>query len=209
MTHQQGVILIAMAAAALLLMQQENSEGGGFFPDAAAGDDETVLDELEQVMDQVIGSVAPGPVADMWASDQLRAMLKAREKLRLERYNIGDGGWTIGYGHFEKDISRIPARITVDQAERMFDQDVAERAEKWVRLYVKVPLLQHQFDALVHIAYNMSPASFKKFATTVNAGQGIGYWANRSIAWVAGHLQNGIRNRRNQELTLFNTGMYA
>lgn len=198
-----------MATAAVLLLLDQEDTVDEVSPNGEAADDETILDELELVMDQVVGSVAPGPVADMWASDQVRSMLKRRERLRLERYNIGDGGWTIGYGHFEKDIAKIPARITVDQAERMFNQDVAERAEKWVRLYVKVPLMQHEFDALVHIAFNMSPPSFKKFASTVNAGQGIGHWAERSINWVAAHLQNGIRNRRNEELALFNEGAYA
>jgi lysozyme len=203
------LLLVWMAGAAALLLLSENETAAGVNQDDAGAEGETVLDELEQVMDQVVGSVLPGPVADMWASDQVRSMLKRRERLRLERYNIGDGGWTIGYGHFEKNIANIPARITVDQAERMFDQDVAERAEKWVRLYVQVPLMQHEFDALVHIAFNMSPQSFKKFASTVNAGQGIGYWAERSINWVGAHLQNGIRNRRNEELALFNEGAYA
>lgn len=223
MSGKTLLVGLAAVAAVLLLRRPELIGLAPLFEDEAPADDayswdsdgqyvpegETIFETIGQAMDEVIAAVAPGPVADMYASEELRVMLKSRERLRLERYNIGDGGWTIGYGHFEKNIANIPARITVDQANAMFDRDLAERAEKWVRMYVRVPLYQYQFDALVHIAFNMSPPSFKKFADTVNAGEGITYWANRSISWVAAHLQNGIRNRRNEELALFNGGMYA
>jgi len=136
-------------------------------------------------------------------------MLKGREVLRLERYNLGDGGWTIGYGHFEKDISKIPARITRDDAEAMFDRDLFERAVKWVRLYVSVPVTQYQFDALTHIAYNLSPKGFKRFADAVNAGEGIDAIADASVYWPAPQFQNGIRARRATEVALFNEGVYA
>ncbi len=199
MNRQLVLVLAAGLAAALLLRKQS----------AQVYDDETIIDTIGQTMDEALGALAPGPVADMYASEELRVMLKNREKLRLERYNIGDGGWTIGYGHFEKDINKIPSRITFDEAESMFDRDLYERAEKWVRLYVQRELYQHEYDALVHIAYNLSPKSFKKFADTVNAGQGIDYWAQRSVTWVAPHLQNGIQARRDEEMALYNRGQYA
>lgn len=197
------MVLLVMggAAAALLLLRMDDENSGD--------DEESIIDTIGQTMDQAIGAIAPGPVADMYASEELRNMLKSRERLRLERYNIGDGGYTIGYGHFEKDINKVPARITHDEAEAMFDRDLAERAEKWVRLYVEVPLMQYEFDALTHIAYNLSPKGFKKFADSVNAGQGIGPVAEASVSWVAAHLQNGIRNRRNEEVALYNLGQYA
>lgn len=145
----------------------------------------------------------------MRASDDVRAMLKRRERLRLERYNLGDGGWTIGYGHWENDVSKVPARITPDDAEALFDSDLYSRAEKWVRLYVKIPVTQYEYDALVHVAYNMSPKGFKKFADAVNAGEGIAGIAADSVAWVAPRFQNGIQARRDEETTLFETGVYA
>lgn len=205
MSGRKLLLFSVMAAtAAILLMPRAAREN-----DAEGDDEETIFDTIGQTMDEVIGSVAPGPAVDMWATDALRAMLKAREQLRLERYNLGDGGWTIGYGHYEKNINDIPSRITFDEAESMFDRDLSNRAEKWVRLYVQVPVTQYQFDALVHIAYNMSPKSFKKFADAVNAGQGIDYIAEASIGWVDAKFQNGIRNRRNEEMALYNQGQYA
>jgi lysozyme len=191
--------LIGGAAMAFLLWLRKQQDG----------DEETVLDTIGQTMDQALGMLAPGPAADMYPSEELRDMLKRREALRLERYNLGDGGWTIGYGHWESDINKVPARITRDDAEALFDRDLYERAVKWVRLYVSVPVTQNQFDALTHIAYNMSPKGFKRFADAVNAGEGIGQIADDSVYWVAANLQNGIRARRSQEVALYNDGVYA
>jgi lysozyme len=193
-------LLIGAAAAALFLWLRQQQAGD---------DDETVFDTIGQTMDQALGALAPGPAADMYPSEVLRDMLKRREVLRLERYNLGDGGWTIGYGHFETDINKVPARIERDDAEALFDQDLYARAVKWVRLYVQVPVTQYQFDALTHIAYNLSPKGFKKFADAVNAGEGIDGIADQSVSWVSPYFQNGIRNRRAQEVELFNDGVYA
>jgi lysozyme len=199
MTSRAAVILIAAAAAAVLLLRKQQ----------AASEDETVLDTIGQTMDQALGMLAPGPAADMYPSEELRDMLKRREQLRLERYNLGDGGWTIGYGHWDSNINNVPARITLDDAEALFDRDLYDRGYKWVRLYVSVPVTQNQFDALTHIAYNMSPKGFKRFADAVNAGEGIDQIADDSVFWVAANFQNGIRARRAQEVALFNDGVYA
>jgi lysozyme len=103
----------------------------------------------------------------------------------------------------------LPDSITQAQAQALFDQDVQQRAANWVRLYVTAPITQNQFDALCSIAYNMSPKSFKHFADAVNAGQGIDGVAQASVAWVAPNLQNGISNRREAEVALFDNGVYA
>lgn len=164
---------------------------------------------MESIADTVASIVQPTPAKDMRASDQLREKLKQSEALRLTPYELGDGGWTVGYGHFEKRREDLPILRTKADAEALFDQDLEERAEKWVRLYVHVPVSQAQYDALTHIAFNMSPRSFKKFADEVNAGRSIAEMAERSVAWVAPHLQRGIRNRREFEVNLFETGDYA
>jgi lysozyme len=192
------LIGVGLAAAVLWLRQQQ-----------AGDEEETVFDTIGQTMDQALGMLAPGPAADMYPSDELRDMLKSREALRLERYNLGDGGWTIGYGHWESDINKVPARITRDDAEALFDRDLYERAVKWVRLYVSVPVTQYQFDALTHVAFNMSPKGFKRFADAVNAGDGIDQIADASVYWVSSNFQNGIRARRAQEVALYNDGVYA
>jgi lysozyme len=164
---------------------------------------------IDTAMATVSSIVNPTPAADMRASDELRRILKASEALRLQPYALGDGGYTVGYGHFEKRREDLPVLNSIADAEALFDRDLEERAERWVRAYVHVPLLQNQYDALVHIAYNMSPRSFKKFADEVNAGRGIADIAEQSVAWVPARLQRGIANRREREVDLFETGVYA
>jgi lysozyme len=142
----------------------------------------------------------------MSMSDAGLAMLRNRERCYLNPYQLGDGGWTVGWGHYSKSK---PDPMTQPQADAQFAQDVVERGEQWVKLYVTVDLTQYEFDALVSIAFNMSPQSFKKFAAQVNAGNGIDQIAADSVAWVGPDLQNGIRNRRATETNLFDNGIYA
>lgn len=171
---------------------------------------EDLMNAAMTTFDEAAGAlIGPGPIADMQTSPDMLDMLRRRESLKLQPYNLGDGGWTIGYGHFEKTREALPVIRNRADAEALFADDVANRGEKWVKLYVNVDLTQNQFDALVSIAFNMSPQSFKKFADAVNRGEGIEGMAQRSIAWVSPNLQNGIRNRRNDEIQVFNTGVYA
>lgn len=211
----RALIVMLMSGAALLLLKRNTSSIGDAWV-SAAGDggadpqQEGIMDAAQTALDQVIGTVtSSGDIADMQTSQNMLDMLKRRERLVLAPYNLGDGGWTIGYGHFAKSRAALPDSITPAQAETMFAQDVADRAEKWVKLYVTVPLTQYQFDALVSIAFNMSPQSFKKFAAEVNAGNGIDAIAQQSVAWVAPQFTNGIQNRRDAELDVYNNGVYA
>jgi lysozyme len=136
-------------------------------------------------------------------------MLKRGEALRLTRYRLGDGGWTIGYGRYYPDGGPLPPEsISRDTAEAWFADDVEQRGARWVRAYVSVPLLQHQFDALTHIAFNLSPKSFKTIADAVNAGQDPEAAALRFVR-AGTNLEAGLRNRRAREIALWRTGIYA
>lgn len=171
---------------------------------------EDMTDTALTLADQAIAAVsAPGPVADMQTSSDMLGQLQRREGCKLTRYQLNDGGYTWGYGHYSRNPNALPLTITQDQADALFMQDVADRGEKWVKLYVQVDLLQNQFDALVSIAYNMSPQSFKKFADAVNNGDGINDMAQTSVAWVASEYTRGIQNRRNDEMNVYNNGIYA
>lgn len=165
-------------------------------------------DTVNEVTNTITNAIAPTPASSMDISDAGKAFIKAREGLRLTKYTLGDGGETIGYGHYGA-YGTLPDSITQAQADAYFDSDVESRAAKWVRLYVNVPLTQNQFDALCSIAYNMSPKGFSQFANAVNAGQGIDGIAQASVSWVSANLQNGIQNRRDAEMAMFDSGVYA
>lgn len=169
--------------------------------------DEDLMDTAMTTFDELIGG--DGVLAEMSTSGRMVDQLQRRERFVATPYQLGDGGWTVGYGHFEKNYDDLPDCSTREKALAVFANDLVERAEKWVKLYVSVALTQNEFDALVSIAFNLSPRSFKKFAQAVNEGQGIDAIAADSVAWVSPKFTNGIRNRRNDELNVFNNGVYA
>lgn len=168
----------------------------------------TPAEDVEALVSEARNVITGSPVADMQPSDQVRDMLKASEQLRLKRYRLGDGGWTQGWGRFFPDLGPEPPEL-IDRAtaDRWFDEDLEARAARWVRAYVRVPLLQHQFDALVHMAYNLSPRSFKTIAEAVNAGEGPEAAALQFVR-AGSNLEAGLRNRREREFALFNWGTY-
>lgn len=169
--------------------------------------DEDIVDTALTKIDEL--TQGQGPNENMQTSNAMLGMLKRRERLVLGRYALGDGGYTWGYGHFSTNPNALPLVLTRDQAEQIFADDVTNRGEKWVKLYVKADLAQNEFDALVSVAFNMSPQSFKKFAAAVDAGNGIDDIAAESVTWVAAKFTNGIANRRAAEVAVFNEGIYA
>lgn len=206
MNAEDVIFLLCAAIAAGIIVRSGTRNASEWQEEDWMDATQTTLDEAFGLVESVIGQ---GALEDMRTSEQMKSVLKRRESLRLTRYALGDGGWTWGYGHFSRNPDELPMTITRDMAEAIFDDDLINRGEKWVKLYVRVPLEQNQFDALVSIAYNMSPQSFKKFADSVNAGNGIDDIAMRSVYWVSENFQNGIRNRRNEEIRIFNEGVYA
>jgi lysozyme len=202
-------LLLVTAAGALLLaagytaqrQASENSEDDTTEPDWT--------DTVDLTLATARNTVMPSPAGDMGPSQALADMLKRGEALRLTRYRLGDGGWTIGYGRYFPDGgAEPPVSITVDQAEAWFADDLEARGARWVRAYVTVPLTQNQFDALVSMAFNLKPSSFKTIADAVNAGDDPEAAALRYVR-AGTNLENGLRNRRGRELALYRTGIYA
>jgi GH24 family phage-related lysozyme (muramidase) len=148
--------------------------------------------------------------SELRPSEELKAWLKAKERLMLRRYELGDGGVTIGYGHYEP-YSRahlIPEEITREEAEQLFEQDIESRGARWVRAYVKVPLTQNEFDALTSLAFNLSPNSFQQIANALNRGED---WKSVALQFTrpGTNLEKGLIARREKEFAMFDQGIYA
>jgi lysozyme len=207
-----ALALLTTSAAALLLAaawnrrEVEASLGLDVDPFAPTSD---WIDEMNAALAGARNAIMPTPVADMRPSDALRDVLKESEQLRLARYRLGDGGYTIGWGRYYADGGPLPPeRIDRATADAWFDEDLEARGARWVRAYVSIPLHQHQFDALTHMAYNLRPSSFKTIAEAVNAGQDPEAAAMKYIR-AGTHLEAGLRNRRGRELAMFREGIYA
>ena len=88
----------------------------------------------------------------MQVSDKGVALIKEFEGCKLTAYKDSVGVWTIGYGHTRS--ARQGMVITQDQADELLALDVATHAAG-VYKALQVKLEQHQFDAVVSLAFNV------------------------------------------------------
>lgn len=199
--------LIPVALAGLIVFAVRKATAQPVYdPTFYADDPENAPDLLEEaftVAEEIANAVSGSPAAWYSTSEAMKRRLKQREGLKLSRYRLGDGGWTIGYGRYYPDSGpAAPAAIDLDTAERWFTEDLVARGEKWVKLYVSVPVTQNQFDALVSMAYNLRPSSFKRIAEAVNQGRDPTPIA-MEYTRPGTNLERGLIARRNEELSIF------
>ena len=114
------------------------------------------------------------------------------------------GKKTVGYGHLLKDGERIE-KLTEKEAEALLRDDV-KKAENAVERYVKVPLAQGQYDALVSFTYNVGAGNLRT-STLLNKINATNYSgaAQEFDRWVyaGGKKVKGLQNRRAREKALF------
>ncbi len=171
----------------------------------------TWADEITATLFEAKNLFAPTPAAGMKTSAAGLDHIAQFEGLSLTPYRLGDGGYTLGRGRYFPDSGpRPPDRIDLATADAWFAEDVATKGERWVKAYVSVDLTQPQFDALVSMAFNLSPKSFKTIADQVNAGQDPEAAALRFVR-AGTNLERGLRRRRSAELALYRTdpSLYA
>lgn len=122
----------------------------------------------------------------MKVSDIGLMALICREGIALGWYNDSVGVATIGIGHTAMagpPNPRVKGTMTVREAFDLFHHDV-EKYAATVRSSIKRPMLQHEFDALVSICYNIGQGGFagSTFVKKFNAGDKAGcakaimYW---------------------------------
>lgn len=143
------------------------------------------------------------------------AIIKKSEGCSLEAYvdvHNADGSprWAIGWAH--SSLTGPPEVyggmvITQEQADQILLQDL-KPYEKVVNIYVKVPLNQHQFDALCSFTYNCGPGSLRALVSA--SGLNTGDYNHVSDEMMnynksQGRVLLGLTRRRKAEGVLFNT----
>lgn len=135
-------------------------------------------------------------------------LIKKYEGCRLKAYKCPSGVWTIGYGH-TKDVKK-GMKITKAKAEAYLKQDLVT-FENAVDKYVKVPINQNQFDALVSFSFNCGAAALKisTLLKKLNKKDYSGS-ANEFLKWNKsnGKVLKGLTKRRKEERTLFLKPVY-
>lgn len=96
----------------------------------------------------------------MELSEKIKQMIKEWEGCRLVAYRCPAGVLTIGYGHTGPDVVS-GKRITLEQADRLFDRDIRRFAAGVEPLFAGTALTPNQFDALVSLSYNIGSLAVK------------------------------------------------
>lgn len=86
-------------------------------------------------------------------------------------YQCSSGENTIGYGHVVLPHEHFET-ITEEEAEELLKKDIAI-AEDAINRYVKVPLTQNRFDALVSFVFNVGVKAFKESTLLKKLNQGL------------------------------------
>ncbi|WP_440264709.1 glycoside hydrolase family protein [Duodenibacillus massiliensis] len=110
---------------------------------------------------------------------------------------------TVGYGHTA--AVKEGQTMTREEAAAQLEKDV-KPFEKAVSNAVKVPLTQKQYDALVHLAFNIGTEAFK--SSTVVKRLNAGDMEGAKAAWgrfvkAGGKTVKGLVNRREAEISDF------
>ena len=121
--------------------------------------------------------------------------------------------WTFGIGHTASAGAPNPAQMPRGNPENVdavlpevfsvFRRDLA-RFEDRVRAAVKVPLQQHEFDALVSFDFNTGGIHRAKITEHLNKGDRAAA-ARAFMGWLR---PPEIRSRRESEMRLFRDGVY-
>lgn len=127
------------------------------------------------------------------------------EGMKRKAYLCSAGVPTIGVGH-TKGV-KLGAVCTIEQAYLWLKEDLAW-AEEAVNKSVKVPLKQHEFDALVSFVFNIGAPAFRHSTLLGLLNKECRKQAAEQFKrWVIGGA--GLLTRRAREALLFTGGKYA
>lgn len=139
----------------------------------------------------------------MKTSDEGLGLIEAREGVRLKAYTDTKGIWTIGVGHTAAAGEPHPREgmtITEAEARAILARDLGA-VEAAINAAVKVPLTQHQFDALASLVFNIGVGGFRKSSVLrkLNAKD----YAGASAAILMWNKPSEIMSRRRGERAQF------
>lgn len=132
-------------------------------------------------------------------------LIKEEGGIKLKAYKCQAGVLTIGVGHTGKDVKE-EMEITKEKAIELLKSDL-RRFEEAVNKSIKITLKQHEFDALISLAFNIGASAFTKstLVKKINTGADI---TNIEEAWKMWRKGGGkvlpvLVARRGREIKLY------
>jgi lysozyme len=131
--------------------------------------------------------------------------IKGYEKLKLQPYKCSGGWWTIGYGHAISKTDKPDWSVTPTEAIELLERDLS-KAEGAVGRYIRVRLVQCQFDALVSFTFNAGTGALQSSTLRQKLNRGeYDDAANEFGRWIiaGGQRSLGLIRRREAERRLY------
>ncbi len=156
-------------------------------------------------------------MTDMGLSDMGMCELADYEDIMLSPYLDSGGVKTVGIGSTISDISDLPSwpwdkKITIEEALAIYKKGLSKYITAVNKALLVNVIKQHQFDALVSIAYNIGVGAMAKstFMKRINAGEDPERIseAMRRYNMDNGKVVQGLVNRRKYEAGVFLHGAY-
>ena len=149
-------------------------------------------------------------------SERMRRALAQEEGMRLTVYRDVAGYPTVGIGHLvlPEDGLKVGDRITREKAMAFLKTDL-EKAEKAVANVVgDLKLYQHEFDALVDLAYNvgegtLSPNKSPDLNRAIALADYEGIASELDYRFAGGEIAGGLVHRSNRRAQIFLEANYA
>ena len=136
-------------------------------------------------------------------------LIKRFEGVRNRPYRCSAGLWTVGVGHLIGDGKSLPKdwdrTFTEEEINALLIWDL-NRFERGVRMYIKVPLRQSEFDALCSFSFNLGLGTLQRSTLRQKINRNDKEGAAKEIlryCRAGGKIIKGLQRRREAEYKMF------
>ena len=136
-------------------------------------------------------------------------LIKRFEGVRNRPYRCSAGLWTVGVGHLIGDGKSLPESwnrtFTKEEIDALLIRDIS-RFERGVRMYIKVPLRQSEFDALCSFSFNLGLGTLQRSTLRQKINRYDKEGAAKEIlkyCRAGGKIIKGLQIRREAEYRMF------
>lgn len=197
----------------------------------------TIVPQIEKVskIETELEKVKKPPMKIRKSSENLKSHLKYEEGSIVQKgepvlvaYNLGDGAYTIGWGHAifpneQESFDFLPSyeniipkktRITKQNAEELLNDDIEEAESiinrilnQWEEDGIEVELTQNMYDAMVSMAFNIGPKIRKTRFIRAIKNNDFERAANYILTTSSRSFDEypGLKTRREKEYKMFNS----
>ncbi len=136
-------------------------------------------------------------------------LIKQFEGVRNRPYPCSANLWTVGVGHLIGDGKLLPdsynRTFTKEEINALLIRDIY-RFERGIRMYIKVPLRQCEYDSLCSFAFNLGLGTLQRSTLRQKINRGDKEGAAKEIlkyCRAGGKIIKGLQRRREAEYQMF------